>query len=74
MGDGDTYDVCCCCGTEKLQRAMIQKTASGLFMCQRCDEIDRMDDDSVAEYDAHDDCPYCEGGGCHECDGTGSYE
>lgn len=20
------------------------------------------------------DCPYCEGDGCHECDGTGEYE
>ena len=24
--------------------------------------------------DAEDDCPYCEGDGCHECDGTGEYE
>lgn len=23
--------------------------------------------------DYYDDCPYCEGDGCEECDGTGDY-
>lgn len=36
MSDGDHYDVCCSCGTERLQRAMRQVTQSGLFMCLRC--------------------------------------
>lgn len=40
MSDGDHYDVCCTCGTERLQRAMRQVTQSGLFMCERCWEID----------------------------------
>ena len=71
MCDGDVLDVCCCCGTEKLQRAMRQKTASGLFMCLRCDEMDYPDDNEEQPYD---DCPHCEGDGCHECDGTGEYE
>jgi hypothetical protein len=70
MSDGDTYDVCCCCGTERLQRTMRQVTASGLFMCGRCDELDTMDDNE----EQPDDCPYCDGDGCHECDGTGRYE
>lgn len=74
MSDGDTYDVCCCCGTERLQRAMIRQTASGIYFCVRCDEINRADGDPNDEYPHEDDCPYCEGGGCHECDGTGRYE
>lgn len=26
-----------------------------------------------ADDDDESDCPYCEGDGCHECDGTGRY-
>lgn len=74
MSDGDTYDVCCCCGTERLQRAMRQVTASGLFMCQRCDEMDNHDAGMPYDDEENNDCPYCEGDGCHECDGTGRYE
>lgn len=50
MSDGGTYDVCCSCGTERLQRAMRQVTASGLFMCLRCEEWERGWEDSEDDY------------------------
>lgn len=31
------------------------------------------DDDMLAEYDGADDCPFCEGERCNECDWTGEY-
>lgn len=75
MSDGDHYDVCSCCGTEYLQRAMIRQTASGIYFCQRCDDFNRGVDTHPEEedYDGYDDCPHCDGAGCIECDGTGAY-
>jgi hypothetical protein len=32
------------------------------------------DQDDYEDYEGYDDCPYCEGEGCLECDFTGEYE
>ncbi len=43
--------------------------------CGRCEGCIQQSIAFVEEMnDAEDDCPYCEGDGCHECDGAGEYE
>lgn len=49
--DGDQLDVCCCCGTEYLVRAMYEVTASGLMMCRRCYFYDQGREDELEEWD-----------------------
>lgn len=40
------------------------------------DQPDLEPEESLEEYDpeADNDCPYCEGEGCIECDETGEYD
>ena len=53
MPDGDAYDVCCCCGTEYLVRAMRAVTVGPppLFMCLRCHRDQEGGPDPWAEDD-----------------------
>jgi hypothetical protein len=49
------------------------------FRCPECGRLSKecvCDDERFEEdYDPEEDnaCPYCEGDGCEECDGTGLY-
>lgn len=71
MTDGDRYDVCCTCGTERLVRAMRQAAIGPppLYQCERCHDGDHMDPWEFDEkYHGDDDyepeeCPHCNGTG-----------
>jgi hypothetical protein len=57
MRDGDTYQVCCTCGTEFLQRTMCE-AARDLWQCARCFDLDNYRRGQVTEaddWDADDD-------------------
>jgi len=54
MSDGDQYDVCCMCGTERLVRTMHEVIASGLRVCIRCYDIDR-EERMLDEYPSDDE-------------------
>ena len=49
MSDGDRYQVCGCCGTEFLERAMRRMTASGIYYCVRCADDDPDDEPAPLE-------------------------
>jgi hypothetical protein len=52
-------------------RQLFHKPDSLGVLCPECQYA--VDNQDEPYWDGEDDCPFCEGDGCHECDGTGEY-